>query len=875
VAALESFPDASSPLRLEISVLDGVARVRVTETQEPPRWEVPDVLVVGDEDRRPVTVLEQTSASLVLRVSDAETLAVSFEPFRVELRDEGGAIVSANADDLFHFEQRRLQGGADGSMDQRSAQAQAEAAAQAEGKKIVDWGEDGKPVYEDGTVGEAPSQATPDENEDKEGLWKETWGGHTDSKPHGPTAVAMDVRFHNMQHTYGIPEHASSMALKPTDGSSGSYSEPYRLYNLDVFEYELDEPMALYGSIPFMLGHRAGRTVGVFWLNPSETFVDVKRDGQDTSTHWISESGVVDLFLLAGPAPLDVMSQYAALTGTTFLPPRFSLAYHQCRWNYKDEADVAAVDAKFEEHDFPYDVLWLDIEHTDGKRYFTWDKHAFPTPEDMQRRLASRGRKMVTIVDPHIKRDSSYAVHSEAERLGYYVKTKDGSDFDGWCWPGSSSYLDFTDGRVREWWADRFSLDNYAGSTEHLYTWNDMNEPSVFNGPEVSMPKDAKSLAGVEHREWHNLYGFYQHMATARGLVKRSPSESARPFVLSRAFFAGSQRHGAIWTGDNAAQWSHLAASTPMLLSVSLAGLPMAGADVGGFFGNPDTELLVRWYQAGAYQPFFRAHAHIQTKRREPWLFGEDTLRLTRAAVLERYALLPLWYTLFEHSHRTGAPVMRPLWLHWPEDERTFGMDDQFLVGDALLVKPVASPGQTTTSVYLPEGVWYDVRSRQAVHGPVDTSVDTPLSKTPVFQRGGTVVPRQARVRRCSALMAHDPYTLTVALDAEGHAEGELYLDDGSSSDYQRGHYRRRRFEFRDGVLTSAAAAPGKLFAPQNTVERVVILGLTRQPRGAVVTDAKGVKREVPVMVSSSTNTVTVRKPDVPVAYDFSIELLF
>ena len=145
-----------------------------------------------------------------------------------------------------------------------------------------------------------------------------------------------------------------------------------------------------------------------------------------------------------------------------------------------------------------------------------------------------------------------------------------------------------------------------------------MNEPSVFNGPEVSMPKDATSIAGVEHREWHNLYGFYQQMATSRGLVERHADQNERPFVLSRAYFAGSQRYGAMWTGDNEAKWGHLAIATPMLLTQGIAGFAFSGADVGGFFGNPSTELLVRWYQAAAYQPFFRAHAHLETKRREP-----------------------------------------------------------------------------------------------------------------------------------------------------------------------------------------------------------------------------------------------------------------
>jgi alpha 1,3-glucosidase len=168
-----------------------------------------------------------------------------------------------------------------------------------------------------------------------------------------------------------------------------------------------------------------------------------------------------------------------------------------------------------------------------------------------------------------------FAIHKEAAAKGYYIKNHDGADFDGWCWPGSSSYLDFTSPAVRAWWADRFSLSNYAGSSLDLYTWNDMNEPSVFNGPEVSMNKDAKNLAGIEHREWHNLYGLYMQSATATGLTIRDPkarnAHKPRPFVLSRAFWAGSQRYGAIWTGDNAAKWDHLKVASPMLLSIGRA----------------------------------------------------------------------------------------------------------------------------------------------------------------------------------------------------------------------------------------------------------------------------------------------------------------
>ena len=214
-------------------------------------------------------------------------------------------------------------------------------------------------------------------------------------------------------------------------------------------------------------------------------------------------------------------------------------------------------------------MVWLDIEHTDGKRYYSWDKSLFPDPIAMQNKLAEHGRKMVTIVDPHIKRDGGYYLHKEADEQGLYVKNSDGTTtFDGWCWPGSSSYPDYTNPKVRDWWASQFAYNKYAGSTKHLFTWNDMNEPSVFNGPEVSMKKDVKNLDGVEHREWHNLYGFMHHWASMRGGAERdaiaapaSPlSERQRPFVLTRSYFAGSQRFGAMWTVSNiyfSHQYSH------------------------------------------------------------------------------------------------------------------------------------------------------------------------------------------------------------------------------------------------------------------------------------------------------------------------------
>jgi len=859
------------PLALSMAAYKGgVLRVRVMESLQdssmPPRFEPSDVLLPADR-LRPVRMnIESDSGEELMIESDDGLVRVYVEknPFRIKVEDpvDGRVLVEMNGKDMFHFEQR--------SETKEHVYQSGKANAQDEvtdSRKIIDWGEDGKPIYEDGSIGDdglSTENSAENDIQNKGPDAPEAFGGHTDNRPHGATSIGLDTIFPGCKHVYGIPEHTAPFSLKTTSGESGGYNEPYRNYNLDVFEYEIDEPMALYGHIPVTVGHSKEGTVSVFWNNPSETFVEVLNDEntKDKRVHWMSESGVVDVMVMVGPTARDVFQQYASMTGTTDIPPMFSLGYHQCRWNYRDEADVREVNANFEKYDFPYDVIWLDIEHTDGKRYFTWDKNKFPTPKEMQANIQHFGRKMVTIVDPHIKRDGNYYIHREAERNGFYVKDKDGNqDFKGWCWPGDSSYLDFTSPKVRSWYADQFAYNRYEGSTEILFTWNDMNEPSVFNGPEVSMTKEALSLDGIEHREWHNLYGFYHHGATAEGLIRRNGDQQKRPFVLSRSFFAGSQRHGAIWTGDNAAEWSHLKVASEMILSFGVAGLPFVGADVGGFFGNPSTELLERWYQAAAFQPFFRAHAHIDTKRREPWLFGEEVLRRIRRTVSIRYSLLPLWYTLFREHETTGVPVMRPLWFLSPGDEATFEVGDEWLVGNDLLVKPVTDEGATSVNAYFPKNTaWFDFyEPHHRITGGQHLSVDAPIDKIPVFIRAGSIISRKMRVRRSTKSMRDDPYTLYVAVESESKsASGTLYIDDEETFAYKKGAFCDVEFAFgEDGLLISKSAC-GKGFEREINVERIVVLGLERAPSSVSL---HGSKEKIGSKFDAVSKKFTIRKP--------------
>ncbi|XP_028363622.1 neutral alpha-glucosidase C [Phyllostomus discolor] len=842
------------PLLAEVFGIEGnIFRLKINEeTPLKPRYEVPDVLTSKPNTVRLISC-SGDAGSLVLADGKGDLKChITANPFKVDLVSEQEVVISINSLGQLYFEHLQIP-----PLKQRATREKEDASVNTSQENL--------------------------------GLWEEKFRKFVDVKVNGPASIGLDFSLHGFEHLYGIPQHAESHQLKNTgDGDA------YRLYNLDVYGYKIHNKMGIYGSIPYLLAHKLGRTFGIFWLNSSETLVEIntepagkdtvtqmgpvaakQKDSSRTNVRWMSESGIIDVFLLTGPTPSDVFKQYSSLTGTQAMPPLFSLGYHQCRWNYEDEQDVKAVDAGFDKHDIPYDVMWLDIEHTEGKRYFTWDKKRFPNPKKMQALLQNKKRKLVVISDPHIKIDPDYSVYAKAKEQGFFVKNHEGGDFEGICWPGLSSYLDFTNPKVREWYSGLFTFSVYQGSTDILYIWNDMNEPSVFRGPEQTMPKNAIHHGNWEHRELHNIYGFYQQKATAEGLIQRSQGKE-RPFVLTRSFFAGSQNYGAVWTGDNKADWSYLKISIPMLLTLSITGISFSGSDVGGFVGNPSPELLVRWYQAGAYQPFFRGHASINTKRREPWLFGEQHTRLIREAIRQRYALLPYWYSLFYRAHVASEPIMRPLWVEFPDELETFGVEDEYMLGSALLVHPVTEPKVTLVDVFLPGSseVWYDSKTFAPWEGACTVKIPVGLDTTPVFQRGGSIVPVKTTVGKSTGWMADALYGLRVALSTKGSAVGELYLDDGHSFQYlHQKQFLHRKFCFCSGVLSNSCADERGHYPSECVVEQIFVLGLKQQPSSVTTHSPDGKDQPVAFTYCATTATLSLEKLSLNIGTDWEVHV--
>ncbi|OJJ08010.1 hypothetical protein ASPVEDRAFT_381176 [Aspergillus versicolor CBS 583.65] len=692
---------------------------------------------------------------------------------------------------------------------------------------------------------EAPAEGEQDvlsSQEDESTWWEETFGGNTDSKPRGPESVGLDISFPGYKHVFGIPEHADSLSLRETRGGSGNHDEPYRLYNSDVFEYELNSPMTLYGAIPLLQAHRKDSTVGVFWLNAAETWIDIVKSKADTQSHWFSEAGQLDVFVFLGPSPSDISKKYGELTGYTQLPQHFAIAYHQCRWNYVTDEDVKEVDRNFDKYQIPYDIIWLDIEYLDDRKYFTWDPLTFPDPISMEKQLDESERKLVVIIDPHIKNQDKFDISKEMKSKGLATLDKDGKVYEGWCWPGSSNWVDCFNPAAIKWWIGLFKYDKFKGTLPNVFIWNDMNEPSVFNGPETTMPKDNLHFGNWEHRDIHNVNGITFVNATYQAMVERKKGEIRRPFILTRSYYAGAQRMSAMWTGDNQATWEHLAISLPMVLNNGISGFPFAGADVGGFFHNPSKELLTRWYQTGIWYPFFRAHAHIDARRREPYLIQEPFRSIITQAIRLRYQLLPAWYTAFHEASVNGTPIVRPQFYEHPSDEAGFTIDDQLYLGSTgILAKPVVSEDATTADIYIADDEkYYDYFDYTVYQGASKThSVPAPIEKVPVLMQGGHVIPRKDRPRRSSGLMKYDPYTLVVVLDKNGQADGTLYVDDGETFDYQRGGYVHRRFRFQDSSLMSEDIAT---HGPQTAaylksiasvrVERVVVIDPPKEWQG-------------------------------------------
>jgi alpha-glucosidase len=608
----------------------------------------------------------------------------------------------------------------------------------------------------------------------------------------------------------GLGERAAGLDLR---------GRRYRFWNLDPGGGYGAGHDPLYLSIPvYYVLQRAGGYL-LFHENSHDGWIEFN---QRLKIHF--EGGLLRTYFIPGQ-PGQALARYSDLTGRAPLPPLWALGYHQSRWGYRTEAEIRELASRFAEHQLPLSAIHLDLDYMDGNRIFTVDEERFPQLGKLASDLLEKGIRLVTIIDPGVKAERGYHVYSSGLEREVFCRRGDERLLHAPVWPGWCAFPDFSASETRSWWSEQYPrlLDQGIAGV-----WHDMNEPAAFAAwGEPTLPLDTQHALegqGGDHRSAHNLYGLLMNRAGYETLRRYHPQR--RPFILTRSGWAGVQRYAWSWSGDTESSWEMLERTIATLLGMGMSGLPFVGSDIGGFSGKPDAELYLRWLQLAAFTPFFRTHSALGTERREPWAFGEDTLTIARKALRLRQTLMPYIYSQAWVTSTQGIPLMRPTFWADPADEDLWQIDDQFMLGDALLVAPVLIPGAPERQVTLPTGSWVEFHSGEVFEGPGEITLPVEMDRIPVLVRGGSLLP----------LAVQGGINLRLTLPGPDGEAGTLYRDgcDGY------GAYRLERFELvhDEGLIRLHCQTAGD-FQPKETMQ----LEIVGENAGSIAADGQPLDR--------------------------------
>jgi alpha-glucosidase len=569
-----------------------------------------------------------------------------------------------------------------------------------------------------------------------------------------------------------IAEGTSLYGTGENTGSLIRNGKKVTLWNTDNYKYQADSGNRLYQSHPWVLGVNGdGSAFGVIADNSWKQQIDLS-----DSIRFISDGPAFRVIIIQRNTPQEVIMELANLTGKMEMPPLWALGYQQSRYSYVPDSRIKEIADTLRLKNLPCDVIWMDINYMERFKIFTFDKVNMPDPKDLNDYLHQKGFKSVWMIDPGVKVEKGYFVYESGSKGDHWVQNADHKEFNGKVWPGPCAFPDFTRPETRSWWSGLYKEFMTTGIDG---VWNDMNEPSVFDGPGVTMPENNWHRGGGDlqadvHLRYHNVYGMLMVKASREGILTVNPDK--RPFILSRSGFLGSSRYAATWTGDNCATAEHMKMSIPMSLNLGLSGQPFSGPDMGGYALNTTADLFGQWIAMGAFFPFMRGHAEKGTNNKEPWAFGPEIEDVSRIALNRRYRLLPYFYTLFYEASKTGMPVMRPVFFADPKDVALRNEEQTFLLGDNLLVVP-----KWAVKPSLPEGIWRTI----SIANENSTS---DKYQADVKMKGGAIIPL-GKIIQNTTQYSLDSLTLIVSLDLNGIATGILYEDAGDGFRYKNGEY--------------------------------------------------------------------------------------
>nr|KAI8764946.1 lysosomal alpha-glucosidase-like isoform X1 [Biomphalaria glabrata] len=599
---------------------------------------------------------------------------------------------------------------------------------------------------------------------------------------------------------YGLGEHRSS------------FLQDVNTWKRLVFWNRDDVPKVNnngYGTHPFFLNLEStggGDAHGVFLLNSNAGEVALQPFGSNSAGALTYRflGGILDFFIVLGPQPINIATQFAEILGQTYFPPFWSLGFHLCKWGYTSDSELREVIERNRNASLPYDIQWTDIDYMDARKDWTYDKNKFAGLPDIVKDLHNNQQRYILMADPAISSDQppgSYPPFDDGKQLDVFVKNASGDILIGSVWPGKTAFPDFFHPNALQYWFKQ--ANDFHGVLDYDGLWIDMNEPSSFvdgsvtgctsstldNPPFVPATIDGGSLISKticpsaqhyisSHYNLHNMYGWSQANITRAVLSKVFPNK--RSPIISRSSYAGSAKYTGHWLGDNNSDFDDLYYSIPGILNFNLFGVTFIGADICGFRGVTTPELCTRWMQLGAFYTFMRNHADISSPAQDPGSFQDPYKTYMRGALQLRYRLLAVLYTGLFRAHVDGLPVIRPLFYIYPGTET---IDKQFMWGDSLMVIPVLDDGVRLVNGFIPNDKWYDFFTGAAISARGEyLTLNAPLDTINVLVRGGSILPLLPSTERTD-VSRQQKFQILVSISDSNTASGELFWDDGESSD--------------------------------------------------------------------------------------------
>ncbi len=539
-------------------------------------------------------------------------------------------------------------------------------------------------------------------------------------------------------------------------------------------------------SIPFYLGMVRETAYGIYLNNSYRSVFDFGA-GNLRFASISADGGALDYFFFYGPRVDVVLTHYTRLTGRTPLPPGWALGYHHHYTGSSSNYEPQVLAEELSHRNIPFGGIHLSQSYMRGRRMFTWDDRRIGDPQKLSTALEKSGFRLLTTLIPAIRADETYSVAREGITSAHFMPYPDGEPYRGDWGFGPAFLPDFGKPGTVNWWLNHLR-ESMSGSVSGYFCED--NEPSGRDGafpPEVLITRSDEKANFAEMR---NLYALKMVESIYNDSLG-SDSSGQRPFLISRAGFAGLQNYAAAWTGDQSAGVVDLRAAVRRMLGMSISGLPFVGSDVGGFIGQPSASVFTRWIQLGAVSPLLLNRS--RTSGQLPWEYSTTIDDITSHHLRWRYRILPYIYHLFWEASESGSPIVRPLFYHFQNDSAVYNSkyQEQFMLGDHILVAPVVEADAQVRELYLPEGSWLNYHTDEVYEGKQEVAIEAPLDQLPMFLRAGAMIPMWRGSSGDS--LQFDIFAV------RAYSSYLLYEDDQTSFRYKQGDYRLSEFELFPG----------------------------------------------------------------------------